>query len=377
MSRVLKISQILVYYDYPHIFTANDQIGTDYLCLLVSLEEAAPKYIGTQISKKRLIGFLNGSIDLRVLFEKPELDQWIIFYAENEVISNVEVIDVLSDDFLPDSGFKFSNHAKTDDVIISESIDYSNAIVHLAISDEHDNYSIEADDLGDIMKLYQVILENTYKKELTNRKAKDKKLLFQPHNYKLRAFDSSYSSFNVHLYSTAQTDLFGNAIIEVGLEKFNQLISDFNNEDDYIDILRSVKGHSVSTLRKLVKRVMDDNLTIKHKWYSPNRDKVEYSKIDVNRATKIYDVLNSSEELGEEEKKFIGHLVQIDVDKGTWRIFNLEDETEYSGESNPDKLQGLTVETVNYELLCTEIIEAMKVSEKEKVKYILNSIQPR
>ena len=67
--------------------------------------------------------------------------------------------------------------------------------------------------------------------------------------------------------------------------------------------------------------------------------------------------------------------MQIDVDKGTWRVYNLEDETEYSGESNPEFLQGLTVETVNYKLLCTETIEAMKVSEKEKVKYVLNSIE--
>jgi hypothetical protein len=67
--------------------------------------------------------------------------------------------------------------------------------------------------------------------------------------------------------------------------------------------------------------------------------------------------------------------VQIDVDKGTWRVYNLEDETEYSGESNPEFLQGLTVETVNYKLLYTETIEAMKVSEKEKVKYVLNSIE--
>jgi hypothetical protein len=83
----------------------------------------------------------------------------------------------------------------------------------------------------------------------------------------------------------------------------------------------------------------------------------------------------SSEELSEESKEFIGHLVQINVDKGTWRVYNLEDETEYSGESNPEFLQGLTVETVNYKLVCTEIIEAMKVSEKEKVKYILTTIE--
>ncbi|NEV94472.1 hypothetical protein G3567_09995 [Psychroflexus sp. YR1-1] len=344
--------------------------------MLTSYEEDEAMFLAVQISKNRLISFLNGSLDLRDVFENPEIKQWFTFSSiEDDVIAVALDVDALPKDYLPDAGFVFKNHDKTDDIIVNESIEYSNAIVHLAISDEQDNYSIEADDLGDIMKLYQVILENTYKKELLNKKVKDKKAFYAPQNYKLRAFASSYSSFNVHLYSTSQTDMFGNAVIQLGLEKLNAIISDFDNEDNYLEILRTVKGHSVSTLKKLVKRIIDDNLIVKHKWYSPNQEKVHFTSIDSVRAQKIYEVLNASEELAEEVKEFIGHLVQIDVDKGTWRVFNIEDETEYPGESNPALLQGLTVETVNYKLICTEIIEAMKVSEKEKVKYILNSIE--
>src|SRR5690554_4438376 len=140
MNRVLSISQILVYYDFPHIFTANDQVGTDYLCMLVSLEEELPLYVATQISKNRLIGFLNGSIDLREIFESPELKQWFTFYSENENYFEVEEVTELPDDYLPDEGFKYKNHEKSDDIIVSESVEYSNAVVHLAVSDEHDNY---------------------------------------------------------------------------------------------------------------------------------------------------------------------------------------------------------------------------------------------
>ncbi|MBT9187634.1 hypothetical protein H9565_05095 [Zobellia russellii] len=343
--------------------------------MLATYEDDEANFIAVQISKNKLIGFLNGSLDLRDIFESPEIKQWFTFNTiEDNVIANALDIDVLPNEYLPEPGFNFKNHEKSDDIIVNESIEYSNAVVHLAISDEEDNYSIEADDLGDIMKLYQIILENTYKKELFNRKVKDKKSYYLPKNYKLRAFASSHSSFNVHLYSTSHTDLFGNAIIEMGLEKLSKIISDFDNEDSYLEILRSVKGHSVSTLKKLVKKIIDDNLVIKHKWYSPNQEKVHFTRINSVNAKKIYDVLNSSEELAEETKEFIGYLVQIDVDKGTWRIFNLEDEKEYSGDSNPELLQGLTVETVNYKLVCTEIIEAMKVSQNEKVKYILNEI---
>jgi len=375
LNRLLNISQILVYYDFPHIFTANDKVNTSYLCMLVSIEDE-PLFIATQISKIRLINFLNGSVDLRDIFENPEINQIFTFnQIEDEINAKLFELAVIPNSFLPEKDFYFKNHSQSDDIIVQESIEYENAVVHLAVSDEQNNYSIEADDLGDIMKLYQVIIENTYKKELSNKKIKDKKSYYLPNNYKLRAFASSLSSFNIHLYSTSQRDLFGNAIIEVGLEKFSQLISEYKSDDAYIEILRSVKGHSVSTLRKLMKKLIDDNLTIKHKWYSPNKDTVDFIKVTPEKANRIYKVLNSSEELAEEIRIFEGHLVQVDIDKGTWRIKNIEDGNEYSGESNPDYLQGLTVETVNYKITCTELIEAMKVSEKEKTKYILTEIK--
>ncbi len=376
MDKVLKIGQILVYYDFPHVFTAKDEVGTDFLCLLVNLDESDLLFLSTAISKDRLIKFLNGSVELREIFQSPEVKQFFQFNEIEDLIqANEYDLDVLPDEFLPESGFKFQTIKDRDEIIISESIEYQNAIIHLAISDEEDNYSIEADDLGDIVKLYQVIIENTYKKELNNRKSKDKKFFYQPQNYKLRAFASSHSSFNIHLYSTSYRDLFGSAIIELGLEKFTDLIRDFNDEDIYIDILRGVKGHSISTFKKLIKKIIDDKLTLKHKWYAPNQESVHLSVISPERAGKIYEILNSSEELSEEIKDFSGYFSQVDVDKGTWRLHDSEVDEELNGESSKEKLQGITVETKRYQITCIEIIEAMKVSEKEKIKYILKEIK--
>jgi len=142
-----------------------------------------------------------------------------------------------------------------------------------------------------------------------------------------------------------------------------------------IEALRTVKGHTISSLKKLVKKMIDKKIKIKHKWFAPNRDVVHVTMIDRKKAEKLYDVLNLVEELAEETRVFIGYLVQVDVEKGTWRIFNLEDEKEYSGEASGQILQGVTVETVNYKLTCLEIIEELKVSEKEKTKYILQVIE--
>jgi len=375
MTQRLTISQILVYYDFPEIFVAVNDVGTNYLCLLISTDDGNTNYVSTPISTKRLSGFINGNIDLRDIFENPEIKQWYLFYKVTDFIdAELWVEETLPENFLPEKGFLYHKQLDGEDLILNEVIEKNNAIVHLAVADEQDNYSIEADDLGDIVKLYQIIIENSYKKALIERNIKEKKSYFIPSNYKLRAFASSYSSFNLHFYSTSQIDLFGNAIIELGLEKFDEIIRDFDNQDEYIKSLRSVKGHTISSLKKLVKKLIDRNIKIKHKWYSPNQENVHSSVINKEKAEKIYAVLNLSEELAEETKIFIGHFVQVDIDNGTWRIFNLEDEKEYSGEDLGQHLQGITVETVVYKLTCQEIIEELTVSEKEKVKYILQKI---
>jgi hypothetical protein len=376
MTKILNISQILVYYDFPEIFIAKDNVGTNFLCLLVDANEESTSYISTAISQSRLGAFINGQVDLRDIYLSPEINEWLVFHQVDEaIIAETWKEEFLPEEYLPEPGFVFQKQLQGDELILSETIEKNNAIVHLAVSDSNDNYSIDADNLGDIVKLYQVILENSFKKALIQHNYKDKKAVFIPPNYKLRAFASSYSSFNLHLYSTAQIDLFGNSIIEYGLAKFDEITGDFASDEEFINSLRTVKGHTISSLKKLVKKLIDNEIKIKHKWFSPNQEKVHLTIIDKVKAQKIFDILNLAEELAEETKSFVGYFVQVDVEKGTWRIYNIEDEKEYSGEAVGDVLQGVTVKTINYKIVCQEIIEELKVTEKERVNYILQTIE--
>ena len=375
MKKLLKILQILVYYDLPEIFLAKDTVGTNYLCLLVDSENQETVYISTAISQSRLISFINGVTDLRDIFVNPEINEWFYFKQIGEIIEALKwQEETLPEAYLPLQGFIFQKQLQSDELILNEVIEKNNAVIHLAVSDSNDNYSIDADNLGDIVKLYQVIIENSFKKALIQHKIKDKISVFIPPNYKLRAFASSYSSFNLHFFSTAQIDLFGNSIIEFGLSKFDEITRDFTDEDEFIGSLRTVKGHTIGSLKKLVKKLLDSDIKIKHKWFAPNQEKVHLTVIDKIKAEKIYEILNLKEELAEEIRTFIGFFVQVDVEKGTWRILNLDDEKEYSGEAQGEILQGVTVKTVNYRIVCQEIIEELKVSEKEKVNYILRTI---
>jgi hypothetical protein len=375
MKKNFNISQILVYYDLPELFVAFDNVGTNYMCMLVSADNGNTTYISTAISVKRLNNFFHSKIDLRCIFENPEIKEWFVFDKFGDNIESNLVIYSLPDGYLPEHDFFYQEEIENDDVITNEVIEINNAVVHLAISDNEDNYSIDADSLGDIVKLYQVIIENSFKKVQTQFVQKGKKSFNVPNNYKLRAFAASHGSFNLHLYSTSYRDLWGNAIIEIGLNKFDEITRDFENEDDLISALRTVKGHTLSCLMKLVKKLIENNIKVKHKWFAPNHDKVHYTIIDKAKAEKIYKVLNFSQELTEEIKIFVGHFVQVDVAKGTWRIYSTDDEKFYNGEATGQALQGVTVETVYYRLICKEIIEEFKVTEKEKTKYLLQQME--
>lgn len=375
MQKKLNISQILVYYDMPELFIATDEVDTNFICLLLEVTENSPSYLSTAISVNRLSSFIKGQLELRQILIEPEINDWYSFNIDNEsIIAERTDIQNFPEIYLPEPGFYLNNEILDNSSIVEEVVQKDNAVVHLAISDDKDDFSVDTDDLGDIVKLYSVMLENSFKKGLIEHKVKEKKALIVPMNYKLRAFAASRASFNIHLYSKSQKDLFGNCMVEYGLEKIEQILTEYANDEELITSLKSLKGHAVSSFKKILKKIIDEKLKIKHKWFAPNQKEVHFKVLDTVKAQKIYDILNQSEELTEEVKELIGVFVQADVERGTWRIKTADEDKEFSGEATSEELRGITLDTVTYKLVCQEIIEEFKVTEKEKVKYIFKSV---
>lgn len=378
MNKALNISQILVYYDLPELFLAKDIIETKYISLLVDIIEDEPLYIATPVSNYRIAAFINGGIDLRTIFVEPEI---VEFYTVRGVdIDNLlaEKIDYseLPEEFLPSPDFYYQKDEVENETIKSEVVEKENAIVHLALSDSHDNMSIEADDLGDFIKLYQTLVYYIYKKELAERHIKQKRALAAAENYKLRAFASSQSSFNIHLYSTSNKDLFGNCAIEYALSKIDKITGQFESEEQLVEALRTIKGHAIGSFKKILYKIIKENITLKYKWFAPNQESVNFRKINKETAERFYSILQQREDLIEESREFIGYFKQADVSRGNWRISNEEDQKQYSGSSSGNLLEGVTLETVKYKLICLELMEEEKVTEKENVKFVLKEVQP-
>lgn len=377
MKIELNISRILIYYDFPELFLANDNVGTKYLCLLTKFNENSPEYVCLPVSNSKLASLISGEIDLREAFINPETGNWFYinsFNGESFEASRLETKE-LQENLLPEEGFLYPQIDESNKEIVTEVQERENTIVHLSLADSKNSYSIEADVLADYVKLFQGLVRKTYKKTISKLGAKSKKLLDQEYNYNLRAFATSKGSLNIHFYGTAQKDIFGNTELERALSKIDKITQDFSDEEEYIELLRSIKGHPISSYRKLIERISKENVRVKYKWYSPGEQEVHYRELSKTFAEKVLEILNQKDELIEEIKEFVGVFKQADVTRGNWRIHNSEDNKEYSGVSEGRKLEGITLETMEYKAICEEIIVIDKVTEREKVEYRLVTIE--
>jgi hypothetical protein len=372
MTRKLNIDRILVFNDFPELFLAQDNSELDYLCLLTRYDLDEYHYHCVAISKKRLYQYLNGKIDLREIFMNPELHEW--WLSTDTSATQFEITfysnDGLAEAFLPEADCFFTDELQ-DDLIRHEVVEHKNVIIHLSLSAEDNRHSIPVDDLGDFSKLYQALVENAYKKSILKSDLNDKRSFIIPKNYRLEAFAASPGSFNLHLVSRSNKDLFGNSIIEEGLRRIDDIISYSENEEELIEGLRQIKGHAISNYRKLLEKIIDRNITFKYKWHSPSSPVIHTRTINQNYAIRIKEILDLKDDLIEEIKEFIGFVKQADVERGSWRITNEEDGKDYTGESEGHLLAGITLKTVKYKFVCQEIVEALKVTEKEKTNYRL------
>jgi hypothetical protein len=376
VKRNLTIDRILVFNDFPQLFLAKDAMGTNYMCLATHFSDSHYSYISVSLSNKVLYQFLNGKRDLRSVFVEPEIREW---WSSNDTSRSTITIELLDFDrppneLLPDDGFFFTDQLQ-DDPIRQEVVEHNNVIIHLSLSDNQDDQSIQVTDLGDFTKLYQGVVENAYKKAILRSALPEKKSFILPNNYSLRAFASSPGSFVLHLKSNSSKDLWGNSIIEEGLKMIDNVITDVKNDEKLIEQLRAVKGHTISNYKKLLEKVIKQKVTFSYRWISPASNEIHIRAISTKYAERVHKILESKEELGDEIKILVGFVMQADVEKGGWRITNLEDGKDYSGESSGHLLEGITLETVKYKLTCKELVEALRVTEREKVRYILTAVE--
>ena len=107
MKISLTVLEVIDYNDFPLLYTAKDPIGGLYLCLATEEVDNLPQYTAVAISQPRLQSLQNAQIDLRSVFEKPELGGWFkVGYLEQDALTIEPMLGTvaLPEAFLPKTG---------------------------------------------------------------------------------------------------------------------------------------------------------------------------------------------------------------------------------------------------------------------------------
>lgn len=375
MGTELRNITVLVQYDVPELFVGQDIIGRQFISLLVEDDEKL-KYLAVPISKNRLEKFLSGDIDLRTVFELPETSEYyqVSFNDDNNIIVQFWSTEIPNKGYLPDEGFSFDLDLIDD--IQTDSYVKQKGIVQLTLKnhEEPEEFVVNANRLVSHLGIFQKLLERSYKKTISLINPSNKKELLSQDFSTLQVYGFAEGSFKVKLQTKKNIDVVGNSFIDQAFKALDQIVQNYDDQELLQSILIDYKGHFVSSLREFVETIINENEPIEYKWFSPSLEKPIVKSINIEVANEIHNFLKARNELETEEAIFEGVFVKADVQNGSWKLYN-EENNEYilgkSDERTKSSLSGITLDTVLYKIYCHEEVFEVLSSGEEKHEYYL------
>lgn len=373
--RILDHFETLLFYDAPQVFTAVDQVGAWYVCTLVEENADSNKYLCAPASALRIKSFAEGALDLRTIYEKPELDElYIVEARSNDLMGLCSVSVNLSDvqpSWIPDPGFYLKTekpHAK----VAEEAMEKQRGIIHCRLNppEAERESKITAEHLGQGVRLIQRLVKQAYRKSLKAVDATLRPTISSADNYELEVVAFSGGSFTVHMQSANRADLLGFAQISRAFEMIDLISERVDNPELAVNKVAEYGGHFATAYKDLVKFISETGTPIEYEWSMPEQKTAKRYKITTSQAKPIYEEIIKRTELEGEEVRLVGKLTKVDEKYRAWRLVKEDDQKEYGGYSERD-LAGLVIETQRYEFICEERLEEERGTGREVTKLYL------
>lgn len=366
----------LLFYDYPQVFTAKDKVDCYYVCMVVEELESGPLYLALQISNKRLRGLLSGALDLRAIYQFPEISLFRLaeFQEDGETLAFTgAAYDMCPVEYLPDEGLYFD-----EDEIAGEALEHNSPVSHIGLSvkEAEKNAQIGIAKLSEFLALYQNVL-----KHLARIAAKEIKCKINrketPFNVDVYGF--SHGSFTVHVKSSYQCDLFGdNALLAAAYSKLNSFIELAESPESAVIELQKIKGHAANSIIKLVEFVDSQCCPLTHSWASPSTGRSEKRNLSVSSAKALAELCRQRNDLFDEEIVLEGSIVRANEEANTWKMTNLRDGKRYSGEVDPESglsMTGVIIGKEIYRFYCRERVEVVLGTGQEVTRLRVYKIE--
>ena len=382
MVRTIDFQQTLFFYDVPMLFYGIDVVGCNYLCLLVHDGNDGEDYICTPISKTRLKDFFKGIIDLRVIFENPEIKEFYkckIRDLHEPIAISFFASEDLPESYLPEKGLYLSDKEEINEEIVDTAKEFNKPVLYASLYPPESKFEnkIIADRLSNFLNVFQNVVKYAYKKTCKTISPNRVSLDIED-AHKLQVFGFAGGSFTIKFEALDAGDLFGSCGIEYSLERIDQIIEAVGDKEKSLKILRENKGHLVSAYIHLLKFISENNTSLEYRWATPVFKKSKKRRLSQKDAEPLLEYLTTTEDISSEQIILVGKIIRADEKNNTWKIFNDEDQKEYAGkikEGTNLSLKGVVIGTIKYKFICEEIIEEILGTGKEKkiiqlVKYI-------
>lgn len=373
----LKVLRIIDFFDYPQLFLARDMVLTNFLCMLVESNDRELKYVAIKISPRKVYELEANKCDLRSAFENPEIDEYYYFNLTEQTDEYFEIVKYTDsiESYLPDAGLYVGSIVDNDD-LKKLALENNKNIYKLHITEEGRSGSVSATLVSSFLLLTQKIIKNSFIQGVKNASKEIKKRITELSSAEMGVFAFSNGSLNVLFSTNSFVDMFGISDDQIFLKKLKEIVDlDISDLEMLKMILRRNKGHLITSLEQLCKKIIDTGSRFELFYSTPNKNDNGQIIIDKGKATIFYDFINTEIELKDEIVEFQAIFVQADVEKGNWRIRVSEDDTEISGKSTAGQLSGVTLEEKEYKIYCHEVLVEDQISGQEKKQYDLVSYE--
>ena len=381
--RVLKHFDTLSFCDMPHLFVAHDQLGTQYVCLLVELDEEIQKYLCVPVSKDRLRQLKDAEIDLRQVLESADTGEAFEGRGVSGDLDQIEAqafpLDEVSEDWLPDPGFYLDLEPIPNVKIIEQSRARNRAVIDLTLRPPESQVEskITATHLSQGVRAFQRVVERAWVRAMSETKRRVRELVDMPANYELEVFGFSPGSFTIHMQTAAPANLVGYAEIARALEILDAVSYSDQDIERAVELVTHYGGHFATAYKALLEFVVDNEIPVSYEWSMPERPYATRRSLPRRYAEPLYAALTKRKDIGREEKRLVGNLTKVDKDNGTWRLRD-EEGKQHTGSLGPSSavtLAGLVIEIQRYEFICEEILIEEEATGKEFTKLFLISYE--
>lgn len=373
--KAIELLHVLLDYDYPQVFVARDLIDVRYVCMVSEIADHGPTFLCVPVSSRRCNELLNGKVDLRQVYEEPEVVEF--YHASPDNLFEPfgierSMMDVVPQELLPEPGLTFSF---SDEVLIkAQELNTTVAYASLAVPESVREPRIRTRKLSAFLNIYQAVLRNLAR---ASAKAIGKPIPKGEDPYESDVFGFCYGSFTVQVRSSEPCDMLGeNKALITAFQTLNEFLDAAENADDAVQFLSRMKGHAASSLIGLLSFIAENDCQLTNRWSTPGMQSSSKSRVRVASAQNIIQRCRLREDLSVESLELVGIVDSADATAGYWKIF--VDGVAYNGgvkEGAGINLAGITLRN-RYKFRCEERIEMVLGTGREIKKISLIGFDP-